>query len=63
MRGSDVDVKNMCNKMIKREITSALGLLLNFCTIGYFVLHKIFLRVWVVNYFSPHHILLLCTVS
>ena len=44
-------------------ITLALCILLNFCTTEYFVLHKIFLRARVADYFSPHQVLFLSTVS
>ena len=44
------------------QITLALCLLLNFCTIEYLVLHKIFLRAWAADYFLPLHMLFLSTV-
>ena len=45
------------------QITLALCLLLNFCTIEYFVLHEIFFRAWAADYFLPLHMLFLSTVS
>ena len=45
------------------QITLALCLLLNFCTVEYLVLHEIFLHAWAADYFPPHHILFLSAVS
>ena len=45
------------------QITLALRLLLNFCTIEYVVPHEIFLRAWAADYFLPLHMLFLSTVS
>ena len=54
----------LCNvlSLSSLQITLALCLLLNFCTVEYLVLHEMFLHAWAADYFPPHHILFLSAV-
>ena len=55
--------EKQCSNSVKPTNHFSTLLLLNLCVIEYLVLLKVFLLVWAADYFPPHYMLFLYTVS